>query len=158
MSEFKLGNWIESLGRTYAALVSDKIIQPSDFMVAFPGDDSVHLEPEEGVDFSFWAETEVLEAIIFTLKKTSPHQVELEGELPAPYAELNNKVKAHEYFGSPLNSRGPMKLPSPLGNVGGWDQFDLGPHGYPNVYVMFKYTVEFDVMGVVFALIDKGHE
>lgn len=158
MNSFKLDSWISSLGKTHAELLGNDVIQASDLIEVYAGTDYLHSEPEAGVDFSFWAETKILEAIIFTLIKITPSEVVFEDSLPSPYDRLIDKEKVRNYFGSPMESRGPMRLPSPLGQIGGWDQFDLGHRGHPNVYVMFKYTVEFDVKGMSFGLIDRGHD
>lgn len=158
MSEFKLDDWLKNLGQSQDTLISRGMISNEPLIELYPGTDTLHLEPEVGIDFGFWAETKILEVICITLHKITPSEVVFTGRLPAPYESLKSQELVREYFGQPSETKGPMRLPLPLGEVGGWDLYKLESKGYSNVRVVFKYTVELKVKGLAFALIDTGRE
>lgn len=158
MSTSKIKVWINSLGMTHDELVSKSIIPDGDLLELFPDIDELYIEPEVGVEMSFWAETECYESLHFTLAKTTPFTVEYKGELPAPFSLCINQSAVHALFGEPLEYSGPVMMPEPRGQTGGWEFYSLDPLIYPNKKVLFKYLESMEVSAVVFTLIDKGHE
>ncbi|MCY1185089.1 hypothetical protein D9M73_258400 [compost metagenome] len=116
------------------------------------------MELEEGLTLGFWAETEKFEALYITLKKTTPSTAEFKGVLPKPYSFEMTQSSVRALFGEPYEFRGPIKMPQPLGQTGGWDSYKFTYFKQDNVEVVFKYTAAMEVSCLVFALIDKGHD
>ena len=61
-------------------------------------------------------------------------------------------------LGEPYRSKGPAKLPPPIGTTGGWDAYRLGNTVHPNAEVAIQYLGDKSVSGLSFRLIDKGHD
>ncbi|WP_146146906.1 DUF6392 family protein [Pseudomonas sp. BBP2017] len=155
MNSQKFNLYLESLGVRHSDLVARSIIEDSGFIEVYPGALTLHIEPEAGVDFGFWAETKKFEALHFTLKKYSPSAVEYLGALPEPYQSCTTRGKVREIFGTPFENREPFRMPDPFGQTGGWDAYDV--EGHINVGVTFKYNVGLEVSCVVFFLKNTGH-
>lgn len=149
---------LKNLGENYNALITSGAILPKSLQELYPGRDWVDIQPEDGVELSYWGETERLERIFFTLLESIPGVPIYRGELPAPYALIMNQSKVRELFGQPLEIVGPVKLPHPIGWKGGWDSFKLDEVNYPNTKVVFQYTEDLNVEVLNFTLIDKGHD
>ncbi|WP_038997978.1 MULTISPECIES: DUF6392 family protein [Pseudomonas] len=158
MNLSNIDTWLSSVGQTYQDLVRKKIISDTPFIELYPGTDYLHIEPERGVDFGFFAETKKLEAICITLQKIAPSQIDYAGELSAPYGSLKTRDAVHEFFGVPFEQKGPMTLPLPVGKTGGWDLYHLSSKGHENIRVIFKYNVNLEVCSLVFSLLDKGRD
>lgn len=158
MSISRIENWINNLGQEYDALITRNIIQNQPLMELYPGRDRLHLEPEIGIGLSFWAETKRFEALFITLLKSTPSTVEYKGELPKPYSIEMIQSDVHAIFGEPFESKGPIKMPQPMGQTGGWESYRLDPATHPNIKVVFQYTATMQVKTLVFTLIDKDHD
>lgn len=158
MSAEKIKLWINSLGMTHEDMLSKFIIPDSDLIELFPDIDELYIEPEIGVEMSFWAETERYEALCITLIKTTPSTIIYTGALPAPYTLRMNQTSVRALFGEPLEYSGAVKMPEPMGQTGGWEYYNLDPEIYPGVKVQFQYLESMDVNCIVFVLIDKGHD
>lgn len=158
MSAATINKWIRALGQSYDELVAQGIsfIQPPEAL--FLESALLDTEPEDGISLTFWAATERLETLFVTLKKSTPSTVEYEGELPAPYKAGMTQSDVHSLFGEPMESKGPIKMPQPMGQTGGWESYPLDPAVYPGKKVVFQYTAAMEVKTLVFTLIDKGHE
>ena len=107
---------------------------------------------------TFQYETKVLDSLFFTLMETMPTTVKYKGDLPAPYRMAMTQSDVHALFGQPMGSRGPIKMPEPMGQTGGWESYLLDPVVYPGKKVVFQYTAAMEVKTLVFTLIDKGHD
>jgi hypothetical protein len=140
------------LGRTYDELISESVLADEDFIEIFPGADELYLEPIVGVSLSFSAESERFEAIFITLIKTMPNLAVYEGELPASYSLEMNQRDVHELKGEPWKSLGPIRMPEPMGETGGWDSYLLDGGFTSSHTVQFQYTVDMRVKTIVFAL------
>lgn len=149
---------LKGLGSNYDTLVSSGTILPKLLEELYPGRDWVDIQPEEGVELSFWERTKRLERVFFTLLESIPGLPVYRGELPAPYAQAMNQSSVRELFGPPMEIIGPVKLPYPIGWRGGWDSFKLDEVEYPNTKVVFQYTEDFNVDVLTFALIERGHD
>ncbi len=66
-----------------------------------------------------------------------------------------NQSWARSQYGEPLESKGPYKTPV-RGLVGGWETYRF-PGMSKNINVLFKYTVEMEVEGIVFRLNETSH-
>lgn len=158
MNALKIEELIKNLGQTYEDLLLKSLIPDEELIEIFPGVDELYIQPEEGVEMSFWAETERFESLYITLLKTPISTIEYRGELPAPYSLNMTQSTAHALFGEPFESSGPTKLPEPTGKTGGWESYRLDPVLYPNSKVGFRYLTSMNVNTLVFTLIDKGRE
>ncbi|KFE45958.1 DUF6392 family protein [Pseudomonas syringae] len=158
MIRHELDELIKRLGQTYETLKSEGLASKKKPTGMFADDDELYLDIEAGLTISFYTETEVFEKLYITLSKTpSLHHV-YKGQLPAPYEEAINQSAVHDLFGEPLYYSGPVKLPKPVGQTGGYEYYALDPKIYPNTRVQFQYLESMDVKTIVFSLIDKGHD
>ena len=157
MSAEHIKTWIDSLGMTHNEMFSKFIIPDSEFLQLFPGDDELYIEPEVGVEMNFAAETGRFQSLHFTLLKTTPSTVEYSGVLPAPFSLRMNQSLVHALFGEPVEHSGPVNMPDPRGQTGGWEYYNLDPRVYPNTRAQFQYLESLDVNAIVFTLIEKGH-
>jgi hypothetical protein len=158
MSAATIDKWIRVLGGSYDELVAQGISFSQPPEALFPESSLLDTEPEVGINLTFWAETKRLEKLFVTLKKSTPSTVEYKGELPAPYKSEMTQSDVHALFGEPMESRGPIKMPQPMGQTGGWESYALDPAIYPGKKVVFQYTAAMEVKTLVFTLIDKGHD
>jgi hypothetical protein len=158
MSTQKIEGWISGLGQGYKLLVEAKVIPDQPLVELYEGREHLNLKPEEGVDLSFWRKTSCLETLSITLKKTTPSTTEYKGGLPAPYALEMSQSDVRAIFGEPFESKGPLKMPEPMGLTGGWESYKLDAAVHQNIKVVFKYTAALQVYALAFTLIDKGHD
>lgn len=157
MSAQLIEAWISVLGVGHDELLKRSLISGDDFIEIFPDDNELYLEPLIGISMSFWAETERFEALHITLLKSTPSTVEYTGSLPEPYSLRMDQAKAHAILGKPLEYSGPIRMPEPMGQTGGWESYALDPSIYPNVRLHLQYLESMEVSAIVFSLIDKGH-
>lgn len=151
-------HWIKSLGRRYDVLVAEGVIPNQPLQELYPGRDLLDIIIAPGLSMSFWAETKRFETLFITLLKTTPSTTEYKGELPKPFAPVMSQSEVRANFGEPMASKGPVKMPQPMGMTGGWDAYWLDPVTHPNIKVVFQYTATLTVNTLVFSLIDKGHD
>jgi hypothetical protein len=157
MSAASISNLINKLGESHENLVTQGLIPSGKPQELYPGRDLLHIDLEAGLNLSFWAETKQFEALFITLKKVTPGIIEYTGELPPPYSLEMTQADVHAIFGQPTESRGPIKMPQPIGQTGGWESYPLDPVIYPGKKIVFQYTAEMEVDTLVFTLTDKGH-
>ncbi|MHC8286102.1 DUF6392 family protein [Pseudomonas sp. XS1P51] len=158
MSAVTIERWIKALGATHDELIAQGIAFNQSPKALYPDCDLLDMAPEIGLSLTFWAETKRLETLFVTLKKSTPSTVEYKGELPTPYKLAMTQSDVHALFGEPMESKGPIKMPQPMGQTGGWESYPLDPVAHPGKKVVFQYTAEMEVKTLVFTLIDKGHE
>ncbi|UVL81918.1 DUF6392 family protein [Pseudomonas sp. B21-028] len=156
MKDFELEALIGRIGSQYNILVREGVLSDQPLTEMFEEDDRLGLEPEPGLELEFWRETGKLETLFITLMRTTPSTKEYKGELPAPYVSKMTQSDVHAIFGKPMASRGPTKMPLPIGGTGGWESYLLNPKLYPDKKVVFQYTQDMRVETLVFTLIDKG--
>ncbi|MEB6588203.1 MULTISPECIES: DUF6392 family protein [Pseudomonas] len=140
--------WLGSIGKSYAELLDQGLEPNLRFIRLYPGATELYLEPYPGVSWRFDAHTKILQAIIVTLIRRVEPQPEFEGHLSQPYGCLD-KPSVREAWGHPVNSRGPLKMPQPIGKTGGWDIYRLSSQGFENVELVYQYNVDLKVSGVV---------
>ena len=150
--------WIRNLGRTYDALVADGTIPNRPLTELYEGRDWLTLHVEDGIELSFWSETKRFETLYIGLLKSTPSTTVYGGELPKPFVPGMTRSSVYASFGEPMESKGPIKMPAPLGQTGGWDAYRLDPATQPNRKVVFQYTQSLTVKTLVFSLIDRGHD
>ncbi|EMM5100990.1 DUF6392 family protein [Pseudomonas aeruginosa] len=157
MDAATITRWIKHLGRPYDALVNEGIIPSLPLQELYKGRDWLDIEPGDGLELSFWAETKRFERLFITLIKTVEDQTVYRGDLPQPFALEMDQAGVRSTFGPPMESSGPRKIPN-IGMVGGHDAYTLNMETHPNARVFFQYTVDMRVKTLFFTLIDTGHD
>lgn len=152
-----VNQWTRNLGESYEELVGRGLITPEQPLeTLYPDCDLRDMNLEAGLSLTFWAETKRLETLFVTLIKSTPSTVEYKGDLPAPYKSVMTQSEVHAIFGQPMESRGPIRMPDPMGQTGGWESYLLDRSLYPGKKVVFQYTADMKVKTLVFTLVDKG--
>lgn len=135
------------LNKTYAELVENGLNPKLRFWKLFPGDDDFYLEPLPGVIYKFEAKSKVLQSINVCMIKRVEEQPEFKGSLTSPYGCLTQEM-VRENWGDPVRSRGPFRLPSPVGQTGGWDMYSLASQGYEDFDLVYQYVADLRVSGI----------
>lgn len=149
----KVEGWLESIGKPHAVLVDLGLDPALRLVKLYPGASELYLEPEAGVSYRFDAKSKVLNAVIVSIVKRVESQPEFKGALSQPYGCLT-KDAVRDAWGNPVNSKGPSMMPQPIGKTGGWDLYGLSSHGFDNLELVFQYTSELTVSGVVLRVRD----
>lgn len=149
----ELDSYLGALGRSYGELVENNFWMDASLIEVYPGALTLYLQPQDGLDLAFSAETKVFESIMFTLIRLVPEETTYTGTLPEPYASCRSREDVISFFGTPDESSGPLRLPDPLGEVGGWDAYSMKSYGYERLRVIFKYDVALMVTCLSFSLI-----
>lgn len=147
---------LSSLGKPSDAIHVEGVPTQGPFLEMFEGDDVLFITPAPGVAMSFRAEGKVFDTLMFRLLKTYPEQGVYTEALPQPFKLVMSSAEMHELLGQPLESTGPIKMPEPLGQTGGWEAFGLDQEKYPGLKVVAQYTASLDVFGLVFKLMNEG--
>lgn len=158
MNTVSITTWIRKLGDSYDDLIVQGLIGDAVLRELYPGRDLLDMDPQAGLNLCFWAKTKRLETLFVTLKSTMPEIEEYLGGLPEPYRREMTQSDVHDHFGEPSESKGPIKMPEPMGQTGGWESYLLDSDMYPGKKVVFQYTATMEVKTLVFTLIDKGHD
>ncbi len=158
MDATTIEHWIKKLGQLYDALVAEGNIPNQSLDELYPGRDWLTILPASGLELSFWAETQRFEKLFITLLDAMPGVPVYKGELPKPYTSEMTQSDVHALFTTPLELKGPIKMPQPMGQTGGWESYRLDPAKHPNIKVVFQYTAAMQVKTLVFTLIDKDHD
>ncbi|WP_064119822.1 DUF6392 family protein [Pseudomonas fluorescens] len=157
MSMLDINRWIVSLGEKHDVLLAKGFLGESHKLDAlYPDCDLLDIELEAGLSLTFWADTKRLETLFVTLKKTTPSTAVYQGRLPLPYKKSMDHSDVHALFGKAIESRGPIRMPEPMGQTGGWESYLLDQKIYPGVKLVFQYSADMQVDTLVFTLIDKG--
>lgn len=156
MDAVTITRWIKHLGRPYDSLVAEGIIPSLPLQELYKGRDWHDIEPGDGLELSFWAETKRFERLFITLIQTVEDQTVYRGELPQPFALEMDQAGVRRTFGPPMESSGPRKIPN-IGMVGGHDAYTLNEETHPNARVFFQYTEDMRVKTLFFTLINTGH-
>lgn len=112
------------------------------------------VEVEVGVYLEFKVDTLIYETLHVHLLDDVSDIFEYSGELPALFKMGWAQSDVRKEFGEPLDSQGPMSIPEPIGQVGGWDTYLLSSDVYSNIRVTFKYSDSLDVYGLCFEYVD----
>jgi hypothetical protein len=155
MSAANIKVWIASLGMTHGEMFSKSIIPDNELVQLFPGDDEFYFEPEIGLEINFAANTLSFRSLHITLLTTTPSTVKYTGELPEPFSLRMSQSDVHAIFGQPLEYSGPVSLPEPRGQTGGWEYYQLDAEVCPNVKIQFQYLESMEVSAIVFTRINE---
>jgi hypothetical protein len=69
-----------------------------------------------------------------------------------------NQESIHNTLGKPHESKGPVKLPLPIGATGGWNPYRLSLEFHSNARVAAQYLPDKSVCGLAFTLVDRGRD
>jgi len=158
MNNQQLQSYLLNLGRFHSELLANDVIPSGHLIEIYPGSWTVYLKPSPGLELCFWAEDKRFESVILSLAETTTSKVVYSQGLPEPYSNCVTREAALTVFGSPVESKGPFKMPLPMGEVGGWDKFSLEGQGHPGLVVIFSYDVHMKVEGLAFALAKSGFD
>lgn len=152
MKESKIEKLLGFLGKPYKDLVAEKIVTDTGLKEIYSGSDRLYILPEEGLELDFWADSKVFIELFITLKKTTPATTSYKGELPEIFFPGMDQEMVIDLFGEPASSRGPVRLPHPIGQTGGWASYIYDDELFPGVELQFQYTADMQVKTVVFSL------
>lgn len=160
MDAVMINRLVRGLGRTYEELLADGVIQDSPPTPLFSSgeNEDLILKPEPGIELWFWAQTKRLERIVVTLAELVKGDPVYCGELPTPFVHSMDQTSVRAMLGEPYQSRGPAKLPPPIGSTGGWDAYRLGHATHANAEAVAQYLANKSVCGLAFTLVNKGHD
>ncbi|CAN2969833.1 hypothetical protein METHPM2_150022 [Pseudomonas sp. PM2] len=99
-----------------------------------------------------------LERIVFCLISLAQGEPKYSGELPVPLTLSMNQDSIRKTLGTPHESKGPVKLPLPIGASGGWDSYRLSLETHSNARIAVQYLSDKTVCGLAFTLVDMGRD
>lgn len=155
MSQTIVETYIKALGKRYESLLAEGFFPSADPWKIFDDDDQFSLSIEDGLSLTFNESTRFLESIFVTLIKTTPSTSVYTGVLPDAFAPRMSRSGVQKNFGDPAASKGPVKMPQPMGMTGGWDSYMLDRATYPKAKIVFHYTADLFVSTLVFARTDE---
>lgn len=160
MDAVTINRLVRGLGRTYSELLTDGLLHEGALAPLFKEGENEDLiqKPAPGIELWFWAETKKLERIVITLSTLIEGDPIYTGELPAPFTHRMDQAGVRALLGEPYRSKGPAKLPPPIGVTGGWDAYRLGKTVHSNAEVAIQFLGDKSASGLAFRLIDKGHD
>lgn len=152
----QLSTYLRNFDRPHADLLAEGIVPAGDLIEVYPDAWTLYLEPAPGLSLCFWAETRKLESMMFSLAETNIVDDIYQDKLPAPYDKCLTRADALVILGDPIESRGPFKMPLPMGDVGGWDKFEFVAQDQPKLVIVVQYGVDLSVSAMAFALAKTG--
>ena len=152
MNAAKIEALVNCLGQTYEVMFSRSVVSNQPLSELYKGRERLALKVTDGIELSFFADSKVLERVLITLEPSMPGVAVYNGELPKPFAKSMTQAGVRATFGNPVESRGPIKLPKPLGQTGGWDAYLLDINSGGGTRVVFSYSVPLLVQTLAFVL------
>lgn len=151
MKSFEIESLLKHLGLTHEELIEKNIVPDDDLIELFPGVSELVLEIDTGIDMNFDATTEKFQTLSIFLKNSTPSVVEYMGELPFPFKLKMTQKEVREALGSPRHYSGPVKMPEPMGQTGGWESYHLTAANLKDLELIVSYTESMDVDDLVFS-------
>lgn len=159
MDAVTINRLARGLGRTYEELLSEGVIQGIPVPLCSEGmNEDLILKPAPGIELWFWAESKRLERVVITLATLVEGDPLYTDELPTPFTHKMDQESVRALLGAPYQSKGPVKLPPPIGVTGGWDAYRLTQTFHPNAEIVVQYLGDKSAAGLAFELIDKDHD
>lgn len=149
--------WIKKLGKSYSNLVNSNLVPAQPLARLYEDSQSLEVEPCQGIELSFWFETQRFEAIYITLISQVPDQEQAySGTLPPPFDLLKTQVDVRATLGAPYKSKGAESwIGPPAFKMGGWDFYELDSSLNPNCQVEFQYDQKMNIYLLSFSVFDK---
>ncbi|MBC3258201.1 hypothetical protein HU733_22105 [Pseudomonas paralactis] len=113
---------IKKLGRPYESLISEGVIPNTPLREFYEGRGWLDMEPEDGVELGFAADSRCLETLYITLARIVEGQTVYRDQLPLPLALSMTQADVKASFGMPSELKGPTSLPLNR-KTGGWDAY-----------------------------------
>ncbi|MFF7708578.1 DUF6392 family protein [Pseudomonas sp. NPDC007930] len=157
MSASRIEALIAHLGSTHEQLIENGVIPDGELFQVFEGDWHLYFELEAGLEMVFDAESEVFQDLYITLVKTTPSIVAYAGELPAPFVTGMDQRMAREWFGPSQHYSGPVRMPAPVWQTGGWERLTLPAGRYPNATLTLNYLESLEVEMIAFSQKGKNN-
>ncbi|RMP61730.1 hypothetical protein ALQ18_03434 [Pseudomonas marginalis pv. marginalis] len=156
MNAAMINDLVKALGLTYPELIASGMYLPGGPPKGiFDDSDTLSMSPEPGIELGFWAGNKRFEDLFITFLKGFEGEPIYKGSLPYHFNSKMTQAWVKSQFGEPLESGAPYRIPV-HGMTGGWDCYRL-PGMSKHINVLFKYTVEMKVDGIVFRLNKKSH-
>ena len=156
MNAVMIEGLVKSLGRTYPEMVASGLYLPGGPPKGmFDDSDTLSMMTAPGVELGFWASNKRFEKTFISLLESFEGESLYKGMLPYELKGYMSQGWVISRFGTPLESRAPLKVPV-LGMTGGHDIYRL-PGRLKNTKVVFKYNLEMEVDMVVFRLNEVSH-
>jgi hypothetical protein len=156
MNAQELDSYLNGLGKSHGVLVAEGVLPSGDLLEIYEDSLTVYREICPGMYFNFWAEDQRFESLIISQAETATSKDIYQEDLPEPYSRCTTREATLKLLGEPLQSQGPRKMPSPLGDSGGWDRFEVA--GYEELDVLFRYDVALNVVHLAFGLKVSGYD
>lgn len=154
MDAVTINRLIKGLGHTYEELIADGLVlgsSPTPLFTEGQNEDLIQ-KAAPGIELWFCAVTRRLERIVMTLSPIFDDDPVYEGELPIPFIRKMDQDGVRALVGEPYQSKGPAKLPPPIGITGGWDAFRID---HIHAELVVQYLKDKSVCGLAFCQIDK---
>lgn len=154
MNNSQVEQLVKSLGLRYDEVTAAGVHVHGE-LSGLEGLDWLALEPEQGVEMSFHEESLVFYRMNFALKETYPGEQLYIGKLPSPFKSEMTQLEMRPILGDPLYSSGPLKMPQPIGQAGGWESFYINQELFSGVENVLQYTASNEMCGLVFSLLSE---
>lgn len=150
MNRTTVDTWIERIGHSHASLVTLGHLPNIPLKFIFLGQESETATPLPGLELEFSTEPLILKCVHVNVIRTIPQDQIYQGTLPDRLQGLATRKEVTERFGPSPMSQPPLRLPSPLGDTGGWDVFTWENTNNAPTFVMFQYNTELQVCDLAF--------
>jgi hypothetical protein len=149
--------WIRNLGKSHSSLVNSGVIPAVPLTRLYEDSHSLEIIPCDGIELSFWFETQRFEAIYIRRIAQDPIKAPAySGPLPEPFEVLRTQEDVRAKFGTPYRFNGPMSWDEPGDfRIGGWDFYELDEHIVPNCQFEFQYSERLEISLLSFSVMDK---
>lgn len=157
MDSTDLERCLQNLGASYDQLVTKQIIPDLPLQTLYENSHSLEIEPERGLELSFWPETKRLEMIQITISNmTGEDSPVYSGSLPEPYTGATTQANVRAIFGQPLQFHKILKLPNVTFTLGDLDSYQIATSLHEGAFVDFQYTEDLRVHRIIFSLIGRN--
>ncbi len=140
MKRVELEELIRSIGSSHETLISRGLLPDWPLSEMYEGRDRLGFKPELGINMDFWRVTKNLKP--FSLRSENhTFNICISGRASRPYVREMTKTDVHAIFGEPMISKGPIKMPLPIGQTGGWESYQLDPERYLGKRLYFNMAL-----------------
>jgi len=145
--------YINGLGMQWSVLAENGTLIDEHPVGLYPGAQVLCLFPIVGVELEFNLDDQILKSVHVTVKESEIRGLPYQGVLPSDLENARDKVEVRARLGAPVEQAGPVKLPKPLGTVGGWDAFRYVMADGEVIMLTVRYTLGDGVESFIF---EKG--
>ncbi|WAH57948.1 DUF6392 family protein [Pseudomonas silvicola] len=142
--------YINGLGKRWGVLAENGTLASQRPVGLYPGAQVLCLSPITGVALEFDLDNEILQRVHVILQASEVRGLPYQGALPRDLEGLHNKAEVRAKLGKAVKEVGPVKLPEPVGMVGGWDGFHYAMKDGEVLFLMVRYTLSDSVESITF--------